>query len=57
MDCVVHGVTKSQTQLSDFQKKKEPGTLIQQKERGDPPLLIVHGQGAARWGYILINPF
>ena len=23
MDCIVHGVTKSQTQLSDFQKKKK----------------------------------
>ena len=28
MDCIVHGVTKSQTQLSDFQKKKKRASIL-----------------------------
>ena len=28
MDCIVHGVTKSQTQLSDFHFKKQEGYYI-----------------------------
>ena len=50
MDCIVHGVTKTQTQLSDFHFHFFFSTFLEQAQRGS--VMAVWISKEAQWAFI-----